>query len=60
MSRSLLKTVMLVVDLDLRHALNLRCNLVVLRTVTSFLTSTLALVFALAVAHFESRNLVTK
>ena len=39
---------------------NLRYDLGLLRTATSFLTSTLALIPALAVTHSESKNLVLK
>lgn len=60
MRRSLFETVMLVVDLDLGLALDFRCDLVLLQTVTSFPTSTVALVLALAVTHVEKRNLVMK
>ena len=39
---------------------DLRCDLVLLWTPTSFLTSTLALVLALAVTHVESWDLVMR
>jgi hypothetical protein len=65
MLRSLVKTVVFAgfandLDLNLKLVLNLLCGAVLINSLTSFLTSTLALVFALAVAHVESRSLTTK
>lgn len=55
-------TVMFVRDLTLvlNRRCDLRCDHLLLRTPTSFLTSTLALVLALAVTHVESSDLVIR
>lgn len=60
MSRSLFETVMVVVGFDLGHVLDLSCDLVLLRSPTSFLTSSLAHILTLAITHFESQNLISK
>lgn len=62
MRRSLSETVMIAVGLADGLALDFRCEIVLPQTVTSFPTSTLAVVLApsLALTHVESRNRVMK